>query len=127
TNLAANFQAGALHLVTIKKEQAVKYLLRVYRQRPNYRFDLEFKIAESYQLGLQFDKAIEFYNTYKAKYQKQAATYQGKDKIPPKLADRRIFECNNGKEFVSKPKPYAIINMGPQINSESGDYAPVLN
>src|SRR5689334_9052347 len=57
TNLAANFQAGYLHLNTIKKEQAVKYLLRVYRQRPNYRFDLEYQIAQSYQLGLQFDKA----------------------------------------------------------------------
>ena len=50
-----------------------------------------------------------------------------KIKSPIPIVDRKIFECNNGKDFVARPKPYGIVNMGPQINSESGDYAPVLN
>jgi outer membrane protein OmpA-like peptidoglycan-associated protein len=126
TNIYANFEAGRLHLRTIKKEQAAKYLLRIYRQQPTYRFDLEFHIASSFQLGLQFDKAIEFYNRYKLKYQRQP-NYQGKDKVSLKTIERRLYECANGKEFLAQPKAFAIINMGPQVNSEAGDYAPVLN
>src|SRR5258706_14880151 len=44
-----------------------------------------------------------------------------------KEVDRRIAECKNGKEFVADPKPYSIINMGREINSEFEDYSPVLN
>jgi outer membrane protein OmpA-like peptidoglycan-associated protein len=126
TNISANFEAGRLHLRTIRKDQAAKYLLRIYRQRPNFRFDLEYHIGSSFQFGLQFDKAIDFYNRYKLKYQRQPG-YQGKDKVSLTTIERRIYECNNGKELVANPKPYAIVNIGPQINSEANDYAPVLN
>ncbi len=126
TNITANFEAGRLHLRTIRKDQAAKYLLRIYRQKPSYRFDLEYHIASSFQYGLQFDKAISFYNRYKTKYQRQP-NYQGKDKVSLKEIERRLFECNNGKEFVANPKPFVIVNIGPQINSEANDYAPVLN
>ena len=36
-------------------------------------------------------------------------------------------ECANGKEFVASEKSLAITNIGPQINSELDDYAPVVN
>jgi len=126
TNIAANFEAGRLHLRTIKKDQAAKYLLRIYRQNPNYRFDLEYHIASSFQYGLQFDKAIAYYNRYKTKYQRNP-NYQGRDKVGLREIERKLSECNNGKEFVANPKPYAIVNIGPQVNSEANDYAPVLN
>src|SRR5215216_2621169 len=41
TFMKANFEAGSLHLQTINKDLAVKYFMRVYRQDPAYRFDLE--------------------------------------------------------------------------------------
>jgi outer membrane protein OmpA-like peptidoglycan-associated protein len=126
TNIQANFEAARLHLRTIRKEEASKYLLRIYRQKPNYRFDLEYHIASSYQYGLQFDKAIEFYNRYKLKYQRQP-NYQGKDKVSLGVIERKLYECNNGKEFVSNPKAFAIVNIGAAVNSEYNDYAPVLN
>src|SRR5688500_7677536 len=59
TFMKANFEAGHLHLQTINKDLAVKYFMRVYRQDPAYRFDLEFWIGKSYQYGLEFDKAID--------------------------------------------------------------------
>ncbi len=33
----------------------------------------------------------------------------------------------NGKEFVSHPGNFSIVNIGREINSEFEDYAPVLN
>ena len=126
TFLKANYEAGRLHLLTIGKDVAVKYFQRVYRQDPNYRFDLEFSIGRSYQYGLDFDKAIEYYNRYKEKLASKP-NYQGRDKVDLATVDRHIFECENGKEFTGTPGNFSIVNIGREINSEYEDYAPVLN
>lgn len=126
TFLKANYQAGYLHLLTIGKELAVKYFLRVYRQNPEYRFDLEYWIGKSYQYGLEFDNAITFYNRYKEKLKKKSS-YQGSDRVSMEVVDKSIVECMNGKEFVANPGNFSIVNIGREINSEYEDYAPVLN
>lgn len=126
TFLKANYDAGYLHLLTIGKELGVKYFLRVYRQNPNYRFDLEYWIGKSYQYGLDFDNALSFYNRYKQKLSAKA-NYQGNDKIPMETVDKSIVECMNGKEFVAAPGNFSIVNIGREINSEFEDYGPVLN
>lgn len=125
-NLKANFEAGYMHIHTIGKDLGVKYLMRVYDIDPNYRFDLEYWIARSYQYGLEFDKAIDFYNRYKEKLAKRP-NYQGKDRIVAAAVDRGIFECENGKQYVASPANYSIVNIGSEINSEMDDYAPVFN
>ncbi|MEJ7643567.1 MAG: OmpA family protein [Chryseolinea sp.] len=126
TYIKANYEAGRMHLLTVGKDRAVTYLLRVYRQDPAYRFDIEYWIGRSYQYGENFLKALEFYNLYKAKLTKKS-TYQGKDKIDMATVERGIFECENGQEFVSNPGNFSIVNIGREINSEFEDYAPVLN
>lgn len=126
TFVKANYEAGHLHLLTIGKDLAVKYFLRVYRQDPDYNFAIMFWIGKSYQFGLEFDKAIDFFNLYKEKLQKKAS-YQGKDRVDMATVDRSIFECQNGKDFVANPGNFAITNIGREINSEYEDYAPVLN
>ncbi len=126
TFIKANYEAGRMHLVTVGKDRAVKYFMRVYRQDPAYRFDIEFLIGRSYQYGENFDKALEYYNLYKTKLAGKS-NYQGKDKIDLATVDRAIFECENGKEFVSTPYEFSIVNIGREINSEFEDYAPVLN
>jgi outer membrane protein OmpA-like peptidoglycan-associated protein len=126
TYTKANYEAGEAHLSTIQKEIAVRYLMRVYRQNPEYRFDLEYWIGKSYQYGLEFDKAIDFYKRYRNKLT-QKPNYQGKDKTPLNVVERSIFQCENGKKFVSEPRDFSIVNIGREINSEFDDYGPVLN
>jgi outer membrane protein OmpA-like peptidoglycan-associated protein len=125
TNLRANFDAGDLYIKTINRHLASKYFLRIYHQRPDYRFDLEYWIGLSFQYGQEFDKALGYYSRYRDKVQ-QRSTYQGKDKVPLREVERRIYECQNGKEFVATPQNYSIINVGREVNSEFEDYAPVL-
>jgi len=125
-NLKANFEAGMYHIRTINKDRAAQFFLRVYERDPNYRFDLEYWIGLSYQYGLAFDKAIDFYNRYKEKLAKRP-NYMGNDRVSEAVVDRAIYECQNGKEFVANPKNFSIINIGREINSEWDDYAPVLN
>ena len=126
TNIKANFEAGQMHIQSINRDFAVKYFMRIYRQDPNYRFDLEYWIANSYQYGLKFDKALDYYGRYRDRISKKP-NYTGRDKFDLKDVDRRIQECKNGKEFIADPKPYSIANMGREINSEFDDYGPVLN
>ncbi|MDV3307917.1 MAG: OmpA family protein [Cyclobacteriaceae bacterium] len=126
TFLRANFEAGELHMRTIGKDLAVKYFLRVFRQDPDYRFDIQYWIGRSYQMGLNFDKAIEYYNMDKERLAAKP-NYQGRDKVDLAVVDRAIYECQNGKEFVANPGNYSIVNIGREINSEYEDYAPVLN
>lgn len=125
-NLKANFEAGMFHIRTIGKDRAVQFFLRVYERDPNYRFDLEYWIGLSYQYGMEFDKAIDFYNRYKDRMAKRP-NYMGNDRVSPAVVDRAIYECENGKEFVANPKNFSIVNIGREINSEWDDYAPVLN
>src|SRR6188508_3348603 len=80
TFIKANYEAGRMHLVTVGKDRAVKYFMRVYRQDPAYRFDIEYLIGRSYQFGENFDKALEYYGLYKKKLEGKS-NYQGKDKI----------------------------------------------
>jgi outer membrane protein OmpA-like peptidoglycan-associated protein len=115
-----------MHLLTVGKDRAVTYLLRVYRQDPAYRFDIEYWIGRSYQYGENFRKATQFYNLYKEKLTRKS-TYQGKDKIDMATVERGIFECENGQEFVSNPGNFSVVNIGREINSEFEDYGPVLN
>ncbi len=126
TFIKANYEAGRMHLATVGKNRAVKYFMRVFRQDPAYRFDIEYLIGRSYQYGENFDKALEYYNLYKKKLAGKPG-YQGKDKVDLATVDRSIFECENGKEFVSSPGEFSIVNIGREINSEYEDYAPVLN
>lgn len=126
TFLKANFDAGELHMRTIGRDLAVKYFLRVFRQDPDYRFDIQYWIGRSYQMGLNFDKAIEFYNLYKERLASKP-NYQGRDKVDLAAVERSIYECQNGKEFVANPGNFSIVNIGREINSEYEDYGPVLN
>lgn len=126
TFLKANFDAGELHMRTIGRDLAVKYFLRVFRQDPDYRFDIQYWIGRSYQMGLNFDKAIEYYNLYKERLASKS-NYQGRDKVDLASVERSIYECHNGKEFVANPGNFSIVNIGREINSEYEDYGPVLN
>lgn len=125
-NLTLNYEAGLYHLMTIQKDLAVQYFMRVYEIDPNYRFNIEYLIGQSYQFGMQFEKAIDYYNRYKDRLVKRP-NYQGRDKVDVKIVDRNIEECQVGLEFVSAPKDYSIVNISRDINSEWDDYAPVLN
>src|SRR5258706_4570147 len=126
TNIKSNFDAGHMHLLTINKDFAIKFFLRIYRQNPAYRFDLEYWIGKAYHFGLDFDNAITYYSRYRAKLVRQPG-YAGKDKVELKEVERNIIECNNGKELVAHPKNFSIVNIGAEINSEFDDYAPVLS
>jgi len=126
TNVKANWMAGDFHLKTVGKARAAQYFLQVLELDPEYRFDLLYWIGRSYQYGMEFEKALAYYNRYKNKLVERDG-YRGLDKVELPEVERRIYECENAKEYVANPAHYSIVNVGNSINSEFEDYAPVLN
>ncbi|MGK7390687.1 MAG: OmpA family protein [Candidatus Cyclobacteriaceae bacterium M2_1C_046] len=125
-HLRANWMAGLLFIETINKDQALPYFLRVKRIKSSFRFDIDYYIGRAYHYGLDFEKALEYYEAYKRKYMANG-TYRGKDKVPIGVVERRIRESKNGMEIVGRPSRYSIHALGNEINSEWPDYAPVIS
>src|SRR5690606_7218811 len=113
-------------LETVNKERSTRYFLRVYELNPEYRYDITYLIGRGYQLGMQFDEALDYYKRYENKTLADK-NYRGNDKVLLSDVQRRITECENGREFMANPAHFSIVNIGSQINSEWRDYAPVLN
>jgi len=124
-NLDANYMAGKTDLETNSKSAASKYLLRVYAIDPNYKFNLLYLIGLSFQYGSEFEKAIDYYNQYLQRLQGNMRK-SGEDFTSIQEVQRRISECQNGIEYVNAPRDYIIENLGPTINSEWDDFAPVV-
>ncbi len=124
-NIEANYMAGRTFLETSSKASATKYLLRVLDMDPNYKFNILFLIGQGYHYGLEFEEAIRYYNMYIDKL-KQSTRRSGEDYTPLEVVNRKIYECRNGIEYVNAPRDYVIENVGPAINSEWDDFAPVV-
>jgi len=125
-NVKANWMAGDFHLKTVGKARAADYFLKVLELDQDYRFDLLYWIGRSYQYGMDFDKALAYYNRYENKLEERDG-YRGRDKVELREVKRRIYECENAKQFIANPAHFSIKNVGTAINSEFEDYAPVLN
>ncbi|HBH23306.1 MAG TPA: hypothetical protein DDY13_07770 [Cytophagales bacterium] len=125
-NVEANFMAGLTFLETNNKSLSTKYLLRVYEIDPEYRFDILYMIGNGFQYGLEFEKAIEYYDMYLEKLERYP-NKGGGDIADADAVVRKISECENGIRFVNNPQNYVIENVGGYVNSEWDDFAPVLN
>ena len=85
--------------------------------------ELDLMLAKIYQLHHDFDKAIEYYNHHK-KYINTKSEEGAAELVE---IDNAIAQCNTGKELISKPLDYEIVNLGEAINSKFRDYAPVIS
>jgi len=125
-NLKANYMAGYLYLQTINKERAATYLLKVYEIDRDFTFDLFYQIGRAYHFGLDFENAKIFYRKY-IDLLSIEADYEGEDRIPLEMVQKRLRECEIGEKLVATPLNYNITNAGENINSEWPDYGPSVN
>lgn len=80
-------------------------------------------LGHAYHFTGDFEKAIVFYNLFKAKIK-----VNKKGDALTAIVDHQIEICNNGIDLrKQKPERYSIVkNMGNNVNSNSADYAPVV-
>jgi outer membrane protein OmpA-like peptidoglycan-associated protein len=125
-NVRANFMAGMLYLETVNRDYCTAYFERVKRLNPIYRFNIDYLLGRGYQYGLDFEKALKYFQAYRKRLLANKG-YRGADRTGISLVNERIQECSNGMEIIDMPTLYTIENVGESINSRWPDYAPVLN
>jgi len=119
SNDDANYKIGRLYLTSTYTHKSLPYLEKAYQLNPKVEKDVLYYLGMAYQVNLKFDNAIDCFTKYRA-------TLPITDPLIPKI-DRKIYECNNGKEFMANPVPVKIETIGNVINSTYPDFAPVIS
>ena len=115
-----NFQIGLCHLFTNFKFKSLQYFQKSFELNTNLRPDIHFFIGKGHHLQGDFDKAIQHYELHKKRLDQ-------KDNLAEIMEiNKKIFECNSGKELVKKPVRVWIDNLGKSINSEAPEYGMII-
>ncbi|MBL4578380.1 MAG: PD40 domain-containing protein [Flavobacteriales bacterium] len=98
------------------KSFAVPYLETIWKEDKS-NSDVLFDLGRAYHFLLNFDKAINAFNEYKALVN---------DPIVLENVDRQIEMCHNGKELVKYPLDLTFENLGKKVNSPYPDFTAVV-
>ena len=115
-NALLNYKIANCYLNSLEKYNAIKYAEKAYELDPNVERDLDYVLGMAYQQKLKFDDAITAFNRFLNKT-------TNSDTL--KLVQKRIDECQNGKEFIKK-KEYVVENVGEVINTANAEYVPLI-
>ncbi|MBI2967734.1 MAG: PD40 domain-containing protein, partial [Bacteroidetes bacterium] len=118
-NADLNYMIGDAYLNTPSKAKSIIYFEKALRLDTAVRADIRFLCATAWQLNLQFDKAIKEYSKYRKKFT------PGSKELP--AVDKRIYECNSGKELLKDTLHVKIENLGTVVNSAYTDYASAIS
>lgn len=120
-NALINYKIGLCYIEVKPVKQAIKYFYIAQELDPNVASDFNYNLARAYHLNLDFDKAIELYKQYK-----RSLSPTDLQKLSDEI-DKKVAECNAGKELIKNPIRVKIENMGGGINSRFPDYGPIIN
>ena len=123
-SVRGNYMIGLCYLETIHRERAVPYLTKAYELDHNVSPDILYLIGRSLQYANRFDDAIEYYGKYEKVVQGQTFGKTGptKEELLKKI-EKKIEECNNGKELMASPTDLRLESIGSIVNSEFAEYS----
>ena len=120
-NALLNYKIGNCYLHSIQRVKCIDYYKKAYSLSPHIAPDILFVLATGYHLNAEFDKAIELYNKFKNQLSPSGLQAKRKE------IDKRIKECNNGKDLIKNPVRVFIDNVGPNINTMYPEYSPLIS
>ncbi|MBK8806277.1 MAG: PD40 domain-containing protein [Bacteroidales bacterium] len=82
-------------------------------------YEAFYYLAYAYQITLQSDKAIEYFEKYKGLGKDTSKIYDD--------VDVRIAACKNAKLFFENPKAVEIQNVGRNVNSAASEFNPCVS
>jgi tetratricopeptide (TPR) repeat protein len=124
-NTNYNYHLGICYLNSNNKSKAYPYLEFAYNQ-PDAPANIFLELGQAYHYGHEFEKAMIFYDSYKKQIKFGPDADKKKDELV--LIDQYIQMCRNGQRLVRNPLiNMAVINLGPAINNEYTDFAPLIN
>lgn len=115
-----NLRLGICYTYSFEKSKCLQHFEKAFQLNPNIDKKIHFYLGYGYQMNLNWDKAINEYETYKK-------TVSPKDANELKIVNKSIYECQSGRELVKNPIRVFIDNVGPNINTPYNDYTPVIS
>ncbi len=126
-----NYRKGLLHLkINNDFKRALPYFkLAVFNTKLKYDefsakercapIDAIFYIARCYHLDQNIDLAMEYYRKYLGMAKYKSPLF--------KQTEFYLLQCNNALNILKNPVKTKVENLGPKINTEYSEYAPILN
>lgn len=118
---ALNYKIGNCYLYSIQKSKCIEFYKKAYSQNPNVAENILYVLAKGYHLNYEFDQAMEFYKKYRN------VLSPAKLAEEKKVIEKRIKECEIGKEIVKNPVRVFIDNLGTKVNSVYREYSPLIS
>lgn len=114
-----NFMVGYAyqHALYLNKSKSLSYFQNV-RDKEIY-YDIDFFIARALQFSHRFDEAYKLFDQYLQESDLDRSTFD--------LISHYKKQCENGKQMMIDSLDLLIVNLGPNVNSEYSDIAPVLS
>ena len=108
--------------INSQSDASLKYFEKAFQLNPNVFPEFTYYAGWAYQLQAKWDDALKYYNLYLTalKAQSKVAGYKLED------INKKIAECNTGKELMAKPKRVRINNLGDGVNSSFPDYSAYI-
>ncbi|MDR1022877.1 MAG: OmpA family protein [Prevotellaceae bacterium] len=121
-NAELNVMIGDCYLRSTDKEQSIKYLEKA-ATIPSPLRDKAYKLlGEAYHLTYEFDTAIHYLTLCKKGLDTKAKTYAA----DLKRINKKIAECETGKELIKNPVNVFIDNLGGVVNTPYSEYGPII-
>lgn len=114
-----NYRIAECHYRLKNFDLAVEYFQNARKLDEEVEDDLYFNLAQAYHRNGQLDKSLEAFN----KYNSIASKKDRKNHNIP----TRISQIDYAKKMIAKPVDVKIENLGDNINSRGGDYAPSIS
>ncbi|MCG8573982.1 MAG: OmpA family protein [Flavobacteriales bacterium] len=115
-----NFKIAQCYLA-FDKYKMKPYVEKAYKLKPTVNPLCSYLLAQAYQLESEWKTAIQYYNIFISSANTPDLQEHKKN------ATRKIQECKNGEMLEKDQARVWIDNVGPMINSQYPDYAPVIS
>ena len=119
------YRVGICYLNSNLKSKAYPYLEAAYNH-PDAPQNIFYELGQAYHYGGVFEKAMIFYDSYLKQLKFSPDADKKLDEI--EKINHAIQQCKNGIRLVRDPIiNIEVVNLGPNINSEFTDFAPLIN
>ena len=116
-NAKLNLKIGICYLNSNNKSNSLKYFKKAYSSDSKVDAKIFYALAQSNHHNMNWNEAITYYEKYKE---------QIKDESLIKQLDKKILECESGKQISSNPINVEIQKIEGDINSKFNDHSPFI-
>ncbi len=122
-NARLNYMLGFIWFISDPSNaETLKYFETANSLDPKIEPDVAFWLGWAYHLNDKWDDAIKHYRTYISVLQlkSKSNSYEIDD------VNKKIAECNVGKELSAHPERVFVDNLGPTVNTSWPEYGPSI-